>query len=140
MWAERALLIGLMFRTGPQSVSVQSFQHIVPLLFKEIQDVDEDPVFRKLVAVPPVDIDDAHLGPWPCGQAHVAACGCHRQVRPAEKPTVVAFGKPCDVSVELAVCKLGSEGALVLVDITVDGVGRPNPVWSPPDHVVVPAV
>jgi len=42
-------------------LGVYPFQHIQPLLFEEIQDVDKDPVFRQLVTVTAVYIDDTHF-------------------------------------------------------------------------------
>lgn len=38
------------------------FQEIDTQLFQKVQVVDKNPVFRELVAIPAVEVDDAHVG------------------------------------------------------------------------------
>ena len=111
------------------------------LHFEEMQHVYEDPVLGQFVTVTAVDIDDAHIGGLAFAfEPRISACGRDRQVGPAEKAAIFAFGQSRDMAVEDAVREFTPEGLLVLFDITLDRVGRADASGAVPRHIFVPVL
>lgn len=115
------------------------FQDVEPLHAQEMQHVDEDPVFRQLVAVAPIKVHYTHIRRGCRRQTKEAPYRLQSQVCPPEEAAVIALGQPTDVTVELPICEALPEGALVLFDIAVDCVGSADAIRSPPEHILVPA-
>lgn len=118
---------------------LQPAQHIQALHFEVVQQVDEDPVLRQLVALTPVYVDNAHIGTdFIARQAKETTGRRIGEISPAEKACVVALCKPRDVTVELFVFYVPPEWILVLLLVTRNGKSRTYACRPIPDHVVVP--
>ena len=113
----------------------------MPLHVQEMQQIYKYPVFSQLIPVPSIHIHYPHI----CiaikgGHAQIAACRLQAEIRPAEKAAIIAFGHPADMAIKPPPFILGSERALMLLNIALDGIAGANAGWPPPNHVIMPAL
>ena len=106
-----------------------------------MQHVDIDPVLGQLVAVAPVQIDDAHARVDVAGREAEPAAGVFIvEVGPAEKAAVLALGDAGDMAVEHFIAQAGAERDLVLFLVAGNGVAGADGVRPVPEHIVVPGL
>ena len=102
-----------------------------------MEHVNEDPVFRELVAFTPVQVDDAPFGglgtAYVTWEAQEAAARTVGQVGPAEPGLVMSLSDTGNMAIESLVDQLCAERQRMLVQVTLErqpcvaDAGRPVP-------------